>query len=111
MADITTVQKSTEASDEYRFGFSMPENYTFKSRKGLDENVVREISALKNEPAWMTNFRVRALKIFNSKPMPQWGGWLNDIDFNDIFYFVRASDRQGTSWEDVPSEVKDTFDR
>lgn len=111
MADLTTIQKSAEESDEYRYGFSMPENYTFKSRKGLDENVVREISALKNEPAWMTNFRVRALKIFNSKPMPQWGGWLNDIDFSDIYYFVRASDRQGNTWEDVPAEVKDTFDR
>ncbi|MDQ3707508.1 MAG: Fe-S cluster assembly protein SufB [Chloroflexota bacterium] len=89
----------------------MPENYTFKSRKGLDEQVVREISYLKSEPAWMTNFRVRALKTFEGKQMPQWGGWLNDIDFNDIFYFVRASDRNAGSWEDVPAEVKDTFDR
>ncbi|HEX8599244.1 MAG TPA: Fe-S cluster assembly protein SufB [Chloroflexia bacterium] len=97
--------------DGYRYGFAMPENYTFKSRKGIDEQVVREISYLKSEPAWMTNFRVRALKTFDSKPMPQWGGWLNDIDFSDIFYFVRASDRNAGSWEDVPAEVKDTFDR
>ena len=97
--------------DGYRYGFAMPENYTFKSRKGLDEQVVREISYLKSEPQWMTNFRVRALKTFEGKPMPQWGGWLNDIDFNDIFYFVRASDTNSGSWDDVPSEVKDTFDR
>jgi Fe-S cluster assembly protein SufB len=111
MADTTTIPTTTTGSDEYRYGFAMPENYTFKSRKGLDENVVREISALKSEPAWMTNFRVRALKQFESKPMPQWGGWLNDIDFSDIYYFVRATDRQGSTWEDVPAEVKDTFDR
>jgi Fe-S cluster assembly scaffold protein SufB len=97
--------------DGYRYGFAMPENYTFKSRKGLDEQVVREISYLKSEPPWMTNFRVRALKTFEGKPMPQWGGWLNDIDFNDIFYFVRASDTNAGSWDDVPAEVKNTFDR
>ncbi|HEY0071745.1 MAG TPA: Fe-S cluster assembly protein SufB [Chloroflexia bacterium] len=97
--------------DGYRYGFAMPENYTFKSRKGLDEQVVREISYLKSEPQWMTNFRVRALKTFEGKPMPQWGGWLNDIDFNDIFYFVRASDTNAGSWDDVPAEVKNTFDR
>jgi Fe-S cluster assembly protein SufB len=111
MADTTTIQPSTTNPDEYRYGFAMPENYTFKSRKGIDERVVREISHLKSEPAWMTNFRVRALKLFEAKPMPQWGGWLNDIDFSDIFYFVRAMDRQGNTWEDVPAEVKNTFDR
>ncbi|MGA7733461.1 MAG: Fe-S cluster assembly protein SufB [Chloroflexia bacterium] len=111
MADTTTIQTNTTNPDEYRYGFAMPENYTFKSRKGIDERVVREISHLKSEPAWMTNFRVRALKLFEAKPMPQWGGWLNDIDFSDIFYFVRAMDRQGNTWEDVPAEVKNTFDR
>jgi Fe-S cluster assembly protein SufB len=97
--------------DTYRYGFSMPENYTFKSRKGLDEDMVREISHMKSEPQWMTNFRLRSLKNFNARPLPQWGGALSDIDFQDIFYYVRASDRQGATWEDVPSEVKDTFDR
>jgi Fe-S cluster assembly protein SufB len=73
--------------------------------------VVREISAMKSEPEWMTRFRLRALKLFEQKPMPQWGGDLNHIDFSDIFYYVRASDRNSTSWDDVPSEVKSTFDR
>jgi Fe-S cluster assembly protein SufB len=109
-AEIETIQ--TQLGDEgYRYGFSMPENYSFKSRKGLDEAIVREISAMKSEPEWMTRYRLRALKNFEARPIPQWGGWLNDIDYNDIFYFVRASDKQGTTWEDVPSEVKDTFDR
>jgi Fe-S cluster assembly protein SufB len=110
VADIKTTQKQS-GTEGYRYGFSMPENYVFKSRKGLDESVVREISYIKGEPEWMTRFRVRALKLFESKPMPQWGGWLNDIDFSDIFYYVRATDRSENSWDDVPEEVKNTFDR
>ena len=75
VADTTITQKNTNSgSDEYQYGFSQPENYVFKSRKGIDEAVVREISYLKSEPAWMTNFRVRALKLFEAKPMPQRGG-------------------------------------
>ena len=94
------------------YGFHYPDNYTFKSRKGLDEEVVREISALKNEPQWMTDYRVKAHGIFQSKPMPNWGSpLLHEIDFDDIYYFVRAADRQGRSWDDVPPEVKETFDR
>src|SRR5438132_11220163 len=111
---MTSVAESTGVgvdNDDYRYGFSMPESYFFKSRKGLDEQIVKEISGMKSEPEWMTKFRLRALKLFEAKPIPQWGGWLNDIDYNDIFYFVRASDKQGRSWEDVPVEVKDTFDR
>lgn len=112
VADTTITQKNTNSgSDEYQYGFSQPENYVFKSRKGLDEAVVREISYLKNEPAWMTNFRVRALKLFEAKPIPQWGGQLNNINFDDIFYFVRASDRNDSTWDDVPDEVRNTFDR
>ncbi|MBF6612597.1 MAG: Fe-S cluster assembly protein SufB [Chloroflexi bacterium] len=98
-------------SDDYRYGFSVPENYVFKSRKGIDEKIVREISAMKGEPEWMTKFRLRSLKQFEAKPMPQWGGWLNDIDFSDIYYYVKASDTNSKSWDDVPSEVRDTFDR
>src|SRR5436309_1080935 len=66
---------------------------------------------MKGCPELMSWFRLRALKLFEAKPVPQWGGWLNDIDYNDIYYYVRASDKQGATWNDVPSEVKDTFDR
>jgi Fe-S cluster assembly protein SufB len=111
MVSETETIQTAHGSDEYRYGFAMPENYFFRSRKGLDETVVREISAMKSEPQWMTNFRLRALKLFEAKPMPQWGGKLNDINFDDIFYYVKASDRNSTSWEDVPNEVRDTFDR
>jgi Fe-S cluster assembly protein SufB len=93
------------------YGFHYPENYTFKSQRGLNADIVRQISHMKNEPAWMTEYRLKAYEIFLSKPMPTWGGDLSGIDFDNIFYFVRASDRQGRDWDDVPSEVKATFDR
>ena len=111
MARETETTSVAVPGDGYRYGFSMPENYAFKSRKGLDEQIVKEISGMKGEPEWMTRFRLRALKLFEAKPVPQWGGWLNDIDYNDIYYYVRASDRQGATWDEVPTEVKDTFDR
>jgi Fe-S cluster assembly protein SufB len=110
VSEVENVQTGI-ATEEYKYGFSMPENYVFKSRKGLDDTVVREISAMKGEPDWMTRFRLRALKLFQEKPMPQWGGNLNNIDFSDIYYYVKASDRNSTSWNDVPTEVKNTFDR
>jgi Fe-S cluster assembly protein SufB len=110
VSEVENVQTGI-ATEEYKYGFAMPENYVFKSRKGLDESVVREISAMKGEPDWMTRFRVRALKLFQEKPMPQWGGNLNNIDFDDIYYYVKASDRNANSWNDVPAEVKNTFDR
>jgi Fe-S cluster assembly protein SufB len=111
MVAETTTPEIGIATEGYRYGFSMPENYAFKSRKGLDEAIVREISHMKSEPEWMTRFRLRALKLFESKPLPQWGGVLEGIDFSDIFYYVKASDKNSTSWDDVPAEVKNTFDR
>jgi Fe-S cluster assembly protein SufB len=105
--------KDVRGDYDSTYGFHYPENYTFKSQKGLNADIVRQISQLKNEPQWMTDFRLKAYDIFVSKLMPQWGGggWLNDIDFDDIYYFVRASDGQGRDWDEVPSEIKETFDR
>ncbi|MBA3534463.1 MAG: SufD family Fe-S cluster assembly protein [Ardenticatenales bacterium] len=97
-----------------KYGFhDSDDNYFFKSRKGLDEGVVAEISLMKKEPEWMTTRRLEALEIFRKKPMPQWGGGgaLNDIDFDDIFYYMNASGNEAKSWDDVPDEIKRTFDR
>src|SRR5690606_35933139 len=78
----------------------------------LNADIVRQISEMKNEPAWMTEFRLKAYEIFMSKPIPQWGSkLLNDINFDDIYYFVRASERPGRSWDEVPEDIKRTFDR
>src|SRR5690349_17555342 len=101
-----------ESSDaNYRYGFHMPENYVFKSRRGLNHEIVEEISYMKGEPEWMRKFRLRALDIFLRKPMPQWGGNLNDIDFDNIFYYIKPTAESARTWEDVPLEMKETFDR
>ncbi len=94
-----------------KYGFHDPESYVFKSRRGLDEQVVNEISWMKGEPDWMREFRLRALDLFERKPMPTWGGDLSGIDFDNIYYYVKASERQEQDWDDVPSYIKDTFDK
>ncbi|MDE3091279.1 MAG: Fe-S cluster assembly protein SufB, partial [Chloroflexota bacterium] len=94
-----------------KYGFFDPEKYVFKAKKGLNREIVEEISWMKNEPDWMLQYRLRALEIFHKKPMPQWGGNLNDIDFDDIYYFLRATDKSERSWDDVPADIKKTFDR
>jgi Fe-S cluster assembly protein SufB len=94
-----------------KFGFHVPENYTFKARKGLDEEIVREISWMKQEPEWMLNVRLKSLDHFFKRPMPNWGADLSSIDFNDIYYFVRATDKGTANWDEVPAEIKDTFDK
>jgi Fe-S cluster assembly protein SufB len=85
--------------------------YNFKSEKGLTEALVRQISAMKKEPQWMTDLRVEAYHIFLTKSTPQWGGNLNEIDYDDIYYYVRATDKSERDWDEVPPEIKDTFDR
>jgi len=96
---------------EYKWGFSKPENYVFKSRKGLSHEIVEEICELKGEPQWMRDFRHKSLDIFYSKPMPTWGGDLSTIDINDIYYYIKPTERAGTTWDDLPAEIKDTFDK
>jgi Fe-S cluster assembly protein SufB len=96
-----------------KYGFHDPESFTFKSKKGLTPEIVAEISLMKGEPEWMTEFRLKALEIFHKKPMPQWGGGgtLNDINFDDIYYYLKASTGEAKSWDDVPEDIKRTFDR
>jgi Fe-S cluster assembly protein SufB len=108
-------QKATPVLDigEYKYGFHDPENYNFKSGKGLNPEIVKTISAMKNEPGWMTDYRLKALEHFLSRPMPKWGGkgMLETIDFDNIHYYVKPSDRSERTWDEVPSDIKKTFDR
>jgi Fe-S cluster assembly protein SufB len=97
--------------DYSKYGFHDPEQYVFKTRKGLDEEIVRQISKIKNEPEWMLNFRLRGLKHFFKRAMPTWGVDLSTIKFDDIYYYLRPTDRQGDTWEDVPEYIKNTFDK
>jgi Fe-S cluster assembly protein SufB len=95
-----------------KYGFHDPENYLFKAPKGLTKELVEKISEFKNEPQWMRDFRLKALEHFLARPMPTWGSpLLAGVDFDDIHYFVRASERAERSWDDVPDDVKKTFDR
>ena len=82
----------------------------FKARRGLSKEIVEQISEMKNEPAWMRDFRLKSLEIFNSKPMPNCGGRIG-VDFQDIFYYLKPADHKGKTWDDVPDEIKKTFDR
>jgi Fe-S cluster assembly scaffold protein SufB len=111
LTEAEAALKNVRGSYEEKYGFHDPEQYAFKSQKGLNADIVRQISEMKNEPAWMTEYRLKAYEIFVSKPMPTWGGDLSGINFDDIYYFVRATDRQGKNWDDVPEDIKKTFDR
>ena len=93
-----------------KYNFRTESTAVFKARKGIDRDIVCQISEMKNEPTWMRDFRLKSLDIFNSKPMPHWGGDIG-VDFQDIFYYLKPTDHQGRTWDDVPQEIKDTFDK
>jgi Fe-S cluster assembly protein SufB len=96
---------------DYQFGFRTENTPFFSIPKGISEDVVRQISAYKKEPEWMTDIRVNAYREFAARPNPTWGPDLSFIDFNEFFYFIKASERAETSWDDVPAEIKETFDK
>ena len=96
---------------EYKWGFHDEENPVIKTAKGLDEEIIRQISAHKGEPQWMLDFRLESYEIFKSKPMPEWGADLSGIDFDDIFYYLKPTEMNARSWDDVPETIKNTFER
>ncbi|MBD3422257.1 MAG: Fe-S cluster assembly protein SufB [Chitinivibrionales bacterium] len=96
---------------EYKAGFSFPDSSVFKTRRGLDEEVVNQISSHKQEPEWMRQYRLRAFGAFQKKGMPNWGADLTSINFDDIYYYAKPMDEQGRTWDDVPDSIKQTFDR
>lgn len=96
---------------DYAYGFTSPERSVFKTEKGLIEKTIREISQKKEEPEWMLNFRLKSLDYFNKMPMPTWGPDLSGINFNEILYYNKPSEKTFTSWEEVPEDIKQTFDR
>lgn len=96
---------------DYKYGFKERDISVFRTERGLTREVVEQISRIKEEPEWMLETRLKALDIFYSKPMPQWGGDLSELDFDDIVYYVKPSEKQGRTWDEVPEEIKRTFDR
>ncbi|HOV06400.1 MAG TPA: Fe-S cluster assembly protein SufB [Anaerolineaceae bacterium] len=96
---------------DYQYGFKDPETYVYKSEKGLSEAVVRKISAMKQEPEWMLEFRLKALRHFMQRPMPAWGPDLSGLDLEDIYYYVRPAEASEKNWDDVPETIRNTFDK
>ncbi len=96
---------------DYQYGFSDPDVSVYKSKKGLDRDVVRMISAKKGEPEWMLDFRLRAYEHYIQRPMPGWGADISELDLENIYYYVRPAEAMGRSWDDVPDSIKDTFEK
>ncbi|MBM3688275.1 MAG: Fe-S cluster assembly protein SufB [Actinobacteria bacterium] len=100
-----------EGLGRYEYGWSDSDVAGSVAKRGLNEDVVREISALKNEPQWMLDLRLKGLRLFEKKPMPAWGSNLSGIDFDTIKYFVRSTEKQATSWDELPDDIRSTYDR
>ena len=107
----TTAHPELEGIGNYEFGWSDKDVAGSAARRGLNEEVVRDISSKKSEPEWMLQLRLKGLGLFDKKPMPNWGSDLSGIDFDNIKYFVRSTEKQATSWEELPDEIKNTYDR
>jgi len=109
---VPMTQDETIASiGNYEYGWHDSDAAGMSAQRGLSEAVVRNISALKSEPEWMLDLRLKGLNLFEKKPMPHWGADLSGIHFDNIKYFVRSTEKQATSWEDLPDDIKNTYDR
>ncbi len=106
-----TVTPDSLDLDRYKLGWSDEEDYVFKPKKGLNEEIIREMSWMKGEPDWMIDFRLKAYRAFGKRPMPNWGGDTSEIFFDDIFYYIKPTDGQVDSWDDLPDAIKDTYEK
>ncbi len=104
-------KNAPEIGGEYKYGFSDKDVSVFRSERGLTREIVEEISGMKEEPQWMLDFRLKSLEQFYKMPMPQWGGDLNSLNFDEIRYYVKPSEQTERSWDEVPEEIKQTFDK
>ena len=108
---ISQEEHLRELAKGYRFDWKDPSHAVFQPKRGLSPRIVEEISERKGEPDWMRQFRLKALRHFDARPMPWWGADLSDIDFQNIFYFIRSTEKQAASWEDLPDDIKGTWDK
>jgi Fe-S cluster assembly protein SufB len=106
----TDISSGDSIGEINKYDFRTESKAVFKARKGLDASIVEQISEMKNEPQWMREFRLKSLKMFQARPIPTWGGNIA-VNFQDIYYYLKPTDKQGHTWEDVPQEIKDTFDK
>src|SRR5487761_2541934 len=108
---MTTAHPELEGLGRYEYGWSDSDAAGTNSRRGINEEVVRDISEKKSEPQWMLDLRLKGLALFEKKPMPTWGSDLSGIFFDTIKYFVRSTEKQAATWDDLPDEIKNTYDR
>lgn len=106
----TDITQDATLGEINKYDFVTPSHDVFKAEKGLNAEIVAQISEMKGEPGWMRDFRLKSYEIFESKPMPKWGGNIA-INFQDIYYYLKPANEQGRTWDDVPQEIKDTFDK
>ncbi|HJY25838.1 MAG TPA: Fe-S cluster assembly protein SufB, partial [Actinomycetes bacterium] len=107
----TTTHPELEGLGRYEYGWADSDAAGADAKRGLNEAVVRDISGKKSEPEWMLDLRLKGLRLFGKKPMPTWGADLSGIDFDNIKYFVRSTEKQAASWDDLPDDIKSTYDR
>src|SRR3712207_3716525 len=108
---IVTQEEHLAALGKYEYGWADADIAGASAQRGLSEAVVRDISAKKSEPEWMLDLRLKGLKYFDRKPMPTWGADLSGIDFDNIKYFVRSTEKQAASWEDLPEDIRNTYEK
>ena len=111
MSEVKGDEQLLEGIGEYQYGFKDPDTFVFKSRKGLDREIVEQISAMKGEPQWMLEFRLKALDHFQKRAIPEWGGNLSNLNLDNIYYYVKPTESESQSWDDVPDTIKNTFDK
>ena len=111
MSIIEELNPGIKGLGTYEYGWSDSDAAGVSARRGLNEEVVRDISGRKSEPQWMLDLRLKGLKLFGKKPMPTWGSDLTGIDFQNIKYFVKSTEKQATSWEELPEDIRNTYDR
>ncbi|MGZ4490532.1 MAG: Fe-S cluster assembly protein SufB, partial [Nocardioidaceae bacterium] len=111
MTTIDQRNPELEGIGKYQFGWSDSDTAGATAKRGLNEEVVRDISSKKSEPQWMLDLRLKGLKLFGRKPMPKWGAELGGIDFDNIKYFVRSTEKQATTWDELPADIKNTYDK
>jgi Fe-S cluster assembly protein SufB len=107
----TATHPELDGLGSYKFGWADSDAAGAAARRGLSEDVVRDISAKKNEPEWMLSLRLKGLSLFRRKPMPSWGSDLSGIDFENIKYFVKSTEQQAATWDELPADIKNTYDR
>src|SRR3984885_7349754 len=111
MSDVLIDRPELSNLGQYEFGWSDSDAAGASARRGVSDEVVTDISKLKNEPDWMLKNRLKALKVFGMKPMPTWGADLSGIDFDNIKYFVRSTEKQAATWDELPDDIRNTYDR